>query len=307
MKEEVFTFKDSQGVELFVYKWMPENLEAFKGILQLAHGMAETAARYRRFAEALTKEGYIVYANDHRGHGKTAGTLEKVGYMGEDGFNWMVKDLYELNCLIKNENENLPVFLMGHSMGSFLTQSFIYRYGNQLSGAILSGTAGKMGPIINLATWIAKREVKKQGAEAKSLKLNNLSFGGYNKCFKPARTEFDWLSRDEKEVDKYIADPYCGGIFSAGYFYDLLKGLKENHKIENMNKIPKELPIYLFSGEKDPVGSNTKTVSQLINTYKSLGIKDVSYKFYKDGRHEMLNELNRDEVTRDIIDWLKTH
>lgn len=307
MREEIFTFKDSQGVELFVYKWLPETLELSKGVVQLAHGMAETAERYRRFAEALTQEGYIVYANDHRGHGKTAKTLEKVGFMGRDGFNWMVKDLYELNCLIRNENSSVPVYLMGHSMGSFLTQSFIYQYGEQLNGAILSGTAGKMGPIINLATWIAKREVKKYGEEAQSTKLNRLSFGGYNKSFKPVRTEFDWLSRDEKEVDKYIEDPFCGGIFSAGYFYDLLKGLKETHKWENMDKIPKELPIYVFSGEKDPVGSNTKTVIQLINTYKTLGIKDVSYKFYKDGRHEMLNELNKAEVTKDVIDWLKVH
>jgi alpha-beta hydrolase superfamily lysophospholipase len=303
MKKQEFTFKDKDGVEIFVYKWQGDEGKNIKGVIQIAHGMAEHALRYERFAEKLTNQGYIVYANDHRGHGKTAGSVENVGYCGEDGFNWMVEDLYELNNIIKSENKGLPVILLGHSMGSFLSQSYIEKYGDTIDGVILSGTAGKQGFLTAMGEKIAKKEVKKVGAKTKSEKMNNLSFGSYNNSFKPTRTDFDWLSRDEKEVDKYIADPYCGAIFSAGFFVDLLGGLKDMHKVGNMAKIPKNLPILFIAGEKDPVGKNNKTIRWLIDQYKNLGINNVKYNFYKDARHEVLNETNRDEVVSDILDW----
>lgn len=307
MKKENFTFKDEEGVEIYTYRWLPEEGDT-KAVVQISHGMAETAARYERFAEGLTKSGYAVYCNDHRGHGKTAGSVEKLGYLADsDGFNWLVKDMHELTEIIKKENPSLPVFIFGHSMGSFLTQKYISNYGNEIKGAILSGTNGKGGIIVDIGLLIAKNECKKIGRKSKSEKLNKMSFGSYNNSFKPTRTEFDWLSRDEKEVDKYIKDEYCGTVFTAGFFYDFLTGLKDIHKKETMTKIPKELPIYIFSGEKDPVGKNSKGVMQLIGMYKKLNIKNVDYKIYKDGRHEMLNELNRDEVIKNTIEWLDTH
>ena len=307
MIEKNFTFKDSDEVEIFVYKWEPEEESIPKGVIQISHGMAEHAARYARFAERLTAAGYIVYANDHRGHGKTAGKIENVGYCGEDGFNWMVKDMKELTSIIKGENLGLPVFLFGHSMGSMLSQIYIALYGSELNGAILSGTSGKQGFILNLGIFMAKRQVVKIGVKTPSETMNKMTFASYNKEFIPARTAFDWLSRDEKEVDKYINDKLCGGVFSAGFFYDFLRGLKEMHRVEIMEKIPKSLPVYFTSGEKDPVGKNCKTIVSLIEEYKKLGIKDVSYKFYKDGRHEMLNEINRDEVMEDVINWISIH
>lgn len=301
-----FTFNDGEGIEIFVYKWSPEK-GSIKGVVQISHGMAETAARYERFAEALTNDGYIVYANDHRGHGRTAKDVENVGYLGEDGFNWMIRDMKQLNDIIKSENPSLPVFLFGHSMGSFLSQMYISLYGDTLKGVILSGTSGKQGLLLDIGIKMAEGEVKKLGAMAKSPKLNKLSFGSYNNKFKPNRTAFDWLSRDIKEVDKYVKNPFCGGIFSAGFFRDFLRGLKEIHRTENMVKIPKGLPIYIFSGEMDPVGNSCKTLYPLIRAYKKLGIIDVDYKFYMGGRHEMLNEINRDEVTNDAIRWLDSH
>lgn len=307
MKCKEFTFKDEEGIEIFVYKWLPEGVINVKGAVQISHGMAETAARYERFAEDLTKAGYIVYANDHRGHGRTAGSVENVGYCGQDGFNWMVKDMRRLNSIISDENPDIPIFLLGHSMGSMLSQTYIENYGDTINGVILSGTSGKMGILLDIGIVIAKREMKRIGPRGKSTLLNNMTFGSYNKEFKPNRTDFDWLNRDNSEVDKYINDPYCGGVFSAGFFYDFLRGLKEMHKIEQLRKIPKDLPIYLFSGEKDPVGKDCRSVKQLIDTYKKEQIKDVSYKFYKDGRHEMLNEINRDEVITDTIKWLDSH
>jgi alpha-beta hydrolase superfamily lysophospholipase len=307
MKNETFTFNDDQGIEIFVYKWLPEDDVKVKGVVQISHGMAEAAARYERTANALTASGYIVYANDHRGHGKTAGKVENVGYCGEDGFNWMVKDMYSLNGIIRRENPGLLVFLLGHSMGSFLSQSYISIYGDTIDGVILSGTSGRQGPILGIGTMLAKLEMKRVGPKTSSNMLNKMSFGSYNKQFKPCRTDFDWLNRDEVAVDLYINDPYCGGVFSTGFFYDLTKGLRDIHKKETMERIPKDLPVYLFSGEKDPVGNCCKTVRSLIDDYKTLGIVDVSYKFYKDGRHEMLNELNRDEVIADVINWLDRH
>lgn len=306
MIEETLKFKASDEQEIFAYNWRPEN--EVKGIVQIAHGMAEASYRYKKFAKELVDEDYIVYANDHRGHGNTAASIEEVGYIGSDGFNRMVKDMKEFTDFIRDkEGEDLPLFLFGHSMGSFLSQRYISLYGNSIQGVILSGTSGNQGPIINIGIRIAEKEVAKEGPKAKSPRLNDLSFGNYNKKFEPTRTDFDWLSRDEKEVDKYIEDPYCGGIFTTSFYYDFFRGLKENFKRNNLEKIPKNLPIYIFAGDKDPVGNMGKGVLKLVRTYKKLGIKDLEYKLYKDGRHEMLNEINRDEVIENVIEWLDRH
>lgn len=307
MKKENFTFKDSGGVEIFVYKWLPDDINCAKAVVQIVHGLAEHAGRYEAFAEFLASSGYIVYANDHRGHGKTAGSIENLGYAGEDGFNWMVKDLDELHDIIKNENQNLPVFMFGHSMGSMMAQMYMSLCGNKLKGVILSGTMGRQGVKLNLGIMIANNEIKKKDSRAQSEKLQKMTFGHYNDSFKPVRTEFDWLSRDTQEVDKYINDPLCGFASTASFYYYFFKGIKEIHKKEIMKNIPKDLPIYIMNGEMDPVGGNCKTVKSLIKDYERLGIKDVSYKFYKGGRHEMLNEVNKVEVMKDILNWLESH
>ena len=304
---ENFKFKDKGDLEIFVYKWLPDVNVQVKGVVQIAHGMAETAARYENFASALTNDGFIVYANDHRGHGKTAGEVQKLGELGEDGFNAMVENMHELNEKIKEENPNLPIFLFGHSMGSFLTQRYICLYGSGLKGAIISGSCGKQGIIIDIARLIAKREIKKIGRSGKSNKLDKLFFGSYNNSFKPNRTASDWLSRDNKQVDKYIDDPFCGTVFTAGFFYDFLGGIKSIADDKEIKNVPKDLPIYIFSGDKDPVGKNGKGVLKLVKTYKEHGIKDLTHKLYKNGRHEMLNETNKEEVIVDVIRWLKAH
>jgi len=307
MISEKFTFKDKSDLEIFVYKWLPNGSIEVKGVVQIAHGMAESAARYEEFASGLTNDGFIVYANDHRGHGKTAGKIERLGDLGEDGFNSMVENIHELNERIKEENMNLPVFLFGHSMGSFLTQRYICLYGSELKGAILTGTCGKQGIIIDIARMLAKGEVKKIGRCSKSNKLAKLIFGSYNNSFKKNRTDFDWLSRDDKEVAKYIDDPFCGTVFTAGFFSDFLGGLKNIADRKEIKNITRDLPIYIFAGDKDPVGKNGKGALKLVKTYKELGIKDLTYKLYKDGRHEMLHETNKEEVIKDVIQWLNLH
>lgn len=301
-------FKSEEGTKIFVYVWKPDEDVKVKGVVQLAHGMAETAKRYERFAEVLVKEGFVVYANDHRGHGKTAGSLKELGYLADkDGFEWLVEDIHQLSGIIKQEYPDLPLFLLGHSMGSFAVQRYIMLYGDDLKGAILSGSNGKQGVMLSVATLLAGKEVKRHGRKAASGKMNQMFFGSYNDKFKPNRTDFDWLSRDKEEVDKYVEDPFCGTVFTGGFFYDFTSGLKNVEDKANLNLIPKNLPIYIFSGDKDPVGKYGKGVTRLYNTYKKYGIKDVTLKLYPGGRHEMLNEINRDEVMKDAVEWINHH
>ena len=302
-----FTFKDKGDLEIFVYKWLPDENVQVKGVVQIAHGMAETADRYEGFARTLTNDGFIVYANDHRGHGKTAGEIDKLGDLGEDGFNSMVENMHGLNEIIKAENMSLPIYLLGHSMGSFLTQRYICLYGNELNGVMMTGTCGKHGIIIDIGRLIAKVEIKRIGRSAKSILLNKLMFGRNNNSFKTSRTAFDWLSRDNKEVDTFIDDPFCGTIFTAGFFCDFLGGLKGIESEDEIKSVSKDLPIYIFAGDKDPVGKNGMGVLRLVKTYKKHGIKDLVYKMYKDGRHEMLHESNKEEVFMDVVKWLNTH
>jgi alpha-beta hydrolase superfamily lysophospholipase len=308
MKRDTFTFKASDGTQIFTYRWAPDNASTIKGAVQVAHGMAEHAGRYERFAEALTQAGYAVYANDHRGHGKTAGSQENVGYLAdENGWEKVVDDMHILTGIIKKECPRKPDFLFGHSMGSFLSRHYSMLYGHEFSGLVLSGTGGDPGAIGKIGLFIAKIDAMINGKKAKSEIMNKLSFGTFNGAFKPNRTDYDWLSRDNAEVDKYINDPWCGAIFTAGFFCDMLGGISYINKKENISKIPKNLPIYIFSGAKDPVGANTKGVMQVYNSFKKAGIVAVDIKFYEDGRHEMLNEIIRDEVFGDVIAWLNKH
>ena len=300
-----FKFTAMDGVIINVHKWGLEEGQAIKGVVQISHGMAEWAYRYDYFAKALNREGYIVYANDHRGHGLTAPSMEDVGYISDnDGFFDKVEDMRELNQLIREEHPSLPVVLFGHSMGSFLSQRYIQLYGSDLVGVILSGSNGKQGPIINLGIALAYLEMKFKGRRHRSRLLDKLSFGSYNRAFPDNRTKFDWLSRDEKQVDRYIEDPYCGGIFTSSFFYDFLRGLKMITRRKNLEAVPKNLPIYIFSGSMDPVGGFGKGVEKLKEMYETHGLKEVSLVLYPEGRHEMLNEINRDEVIEDIVRWL---
>lgn len=304
MECKKFYFKGQENLDIHVYKWKSESIEP-KAIVQIAHGMSETAIRYKEFAQKLTENGYIVYINDHRGHGLTAKTKDNVGYLAQkDGFTCLVEDMNTLTNIIKEENPDLPIYLFGHSMGSFASQRYIMEYGNNLAGLILSGSNGRHGRILKIGELIANSEIKRYGRKYRSKQLDSLIFGGNNRRFKPAKTDFDWLSRDEKEVQKYIDDPFCGILFTCGFFYDFIKGLQEIEDKDNLKKVPIDLPIYIMSGDKDPVGKNGKGVLRLRDRYVSLGVKNVSFKLYKGGRHEMLNEINKEEVMNDIISWL---
>ena len=307
MKSTTFTYKDQDGIEIFVYKWAPDS-ESLKAAVQISHGLAEHAARYERLAEALTSAGYICYADDHRGHGKTAGNLENTGYLGPGGWESTVMAQKILTDLIKKEHPNLSVFFLGHSWGSLMAQDYIQQWGNELKGVILSGTNGYMDEtLLKVGKTITEKEIKKSGPMKRNEKLDQLTFGTFNKPYEPAPTKFQWLSRDQDEVDKYVEDPYCGFISTSSLFNELISGLIKIWKEENERKIPLELPIFLISGSDDPSNEMTKNLLVLIERYKNYGIKDLTYKIYEGARHEVFNEINRDEVFNDVINWLNTH
>ncbi|AQS53513.1 2-succinyl-6-hydroxy-2,4-cyclohexadiene-1-carboxylate synthase [Jeotgalibaca dankookensis] len=300
-----FTFISRDGTEIVVYKWLPKKDIKVKGIVQISHGMAETARRYHRFAKELNANGFIVYANDHRGHGQSAESIKNLGYLGaEDGFRLLVEDIARLSDLIKETYPDLPVYMFSHSMGSFAAQRFIMDYPNKIEGLILSGSNGRQGALLGVGKGLAKLESSVRGKKAKSKLLDKLIFGTYNKKFEPKRTGSEWLTRDKDELDKYIENPYCGGVFPASFFYYFIDTLQYIEDENNFKKIPKQLPILIISGDQDPVGDFGKGVKKLYKRYEEVGVKDLSTKLYEGARHELLNEINRDEVTADIVEWL---
>ncbi len=296
-----FTFTDRDGFEIFVRKWAPPAGTGLKAAVQVADGASEHSLRYERFAKCLAEAGYVVYADDHRGHGMTAGTLEKAGDAGSDGWNGMVAGLHQLTGIIKEQNPGLPVFFFGHSMGSMLGQTYAEHWGDELKGLVLSGTSGFFP---NHDAIIAAVEAEPQD-QPSALFIG--MFAGFAQPFAPIKTGFEWLSRDEAEVQKYVDDPWCGFPFKSSLVVDFMRGLRDTWRPENEARIPVTLPIYVVSGEEDPVGGNTQAVSVLLERYGKLGIQDLTHKFYECARHEILNETCRDEVQQDLLDWFDAH
>ena len=303
MQATTFDFERPDGIVLFVYRWLPNG--SAKAVVQIAHGWGEHVGRYARVAEALCQEGYAVYANDHRGHGRTARTPAELGFFAErDGWNHCVGDLWQLHQYIAASHRGTPIVMLGHSMGSFMTQQFISEHGDALAGAVLSGSNGAPPASTRVGLLLARLERLRLGQRGNSPLMKRLVFGAFNKPFEPARTPFDWLSRDSDEVDRYIADPLCGGFVSTVQLYiDILSALPDVTQPSRRARIPKELPIYVFGGTRDPVGSN---IEQLLEAYRTAGIGNLQHHFYRNGRHESLNEVNRDEVTRHLIRWLNS-
>ena len=299
IREFVFSSHTNE-CEIFTRWYLPEGEP--KAILQLAHGMAEHIDRYDDFARFLAGHGILFAANDHAGHGRSLKDVNHKGYFAaEDGWTALTEDLREVRARVCKEYPKIPYILMGHSMGSFLVRTYAARYPTEMNALILSGTAGK-NPVLGIAKMIASREIKKRGAMAKSTLLNNLAFGAYNKQFRPNRTEFDWLSRDNAQVDAYVADTLCGFVFSTAGFRDLFSGLGEVSEPDWASKVP-YVPILMFSGDRDPVGSNGKGVRAVAKSLMDTG-HEVELKLYPGGRHEMLNELNREEVYRDLLTFI---
>jgi len=304
MKATHFNLTAKDGLPLFVRKWVDES-KATKAILQIAHGMGEHSARYDDFAGFMAKNGFVVYANDHRGHGETARTDSELGFFDEqDGWNKVVEDVYLLSLESKKTDPGLPLFLLGHSMGSFIARDLISKYSADYQGVVLSGTTGDPGAIAVVGTLIGKLLAALQGKTHKNKFLHNTAFGKFNAPFKPNRTDFDWLSRDEQVVDKYAADPKCGMTMSIGFILDLTGGISYINSPEAFNGTGIDLPILMISGQEDPVSEGGKGVKEVYEKYITRGVKDLEIKLYDQCRHEILNELNKEEVYEDVLNWM---
>jgi alpha-beta hydrolase superfamily lysophospholipase len=298
MQAAKFLLDREDGAKIQVYRWAPEAPP--RAIVQIAHGLCEHAGRYARLAEALTGAGCLVYASDHRGHGPSAAP-DDLGYFAEsDGWRKALDDLWAVNRRAAIDLPGGKIVLFGHSMGSIMGQQFIAEHGDALAGVALSGSNGPPPAILPLGRILARLERMRLGGRGRSALLLQLIFGQYNKPFRPARTEFDWLSRDAAEVDKYIGDPLCGFPFTVQLAVDLLDALAPIASAKTVARAPKNLPIYVLSGARDPVGAN---IQGLITAYRLAGLS-VTAKIYPEARHEMLNELNRDEVVTDFLAWI---
>ncbi|WP_073266231.1 alpha/beta hydrolase [Phytopseudomonas punonensis] len=302
MQHRSFWLDSSDGVPLYANHWCPAHEP--KAVVMLAHGMAEHSGRYARFAEALVAAGFEFYAIDQRGHGQTAqhGLLGQ--FADENGWGHVVGDLSTLNHHIRHQRPHTPIFLLGHSMGSFIAIAYLMHHSSSVQGAILGGSNYGRLSAYQAAALVARFERWRQGATGRSALIEWLSFGTFNKAFKPVRTPFDWLSRDSEEVDRYIADPLCGFRCTNGLWLDLLHGLQQITPQAALKQIAPQLPILIIGGDSDPV-SQGNGLQRLANALAQAGHTRTTLKCYSQARHELLNELNRDEVTRDLIDWLE--
>ncbi len=290
---------------IYVREWLPDTTPI--GVIQICHGVAEHISRYDQFARFLAEHGFVVAGNDHLGHGKSVADVKKQGYFGEHGgWELVVGDIRKLYERLREQYFSLPIFLFGHSMGSFLARTYIIRYHDGPEGVILCGTGQQSSLLLATGLATANTVIRRYGAQHKSQLLNDMSFMGYNSHFKPNRTEFDWLTRSEAVVDAYIADPDCGYVSSAGLLRDMMTGIKYISSPKNLHRMNKDLPVYFISGDDDPVGEYGKGVLRAYNSFLKAGLSDVMLKLYHGARHEILNETNRDEVFADVLSWLET-
>lgn len=278
-----FSFDGADGAKVFCYRWASD--APVRGVLQIAHGMGEHALRYLEPLTPIIESGIVVYANDHRGHGRTAPNKDALGDFGPGGFATLADDMAILSRLIRKENPGKKIILLGHSMGSFALQVYLLDHSKLIDAAILSGSAA--GDL--MAAGLGSRP-----------SLDNIGAGG---DVKP-RTPFDWLSRDDSEVDKYIADPLCGFTAKDASRNSMFAAMARAANPGEMKSIRGDLPMYVFAGDKDPINGNLEWLKPLAERYRGAGVKQVDERYYTDGRHEMLNETNRAEVVADLARWI---
>jgi alpha-beta hydrolase superfamily lysophospholipase len=274
----------SAGLTVAAYRWDPQG--APRAIVQITHGMGEHALRYAGLAAALNSRGMVVVAQDQRGHGATAGSEEELGQLGAQGWAELINDIDRLRSKARAEYPGIPLVLLGHSMGSFAVQQYLLDHSRDVSAAVLTGTAllDLLEPALNLDEPI--------------------DLAVFNAAFQPARTDYDWLSRDEAQVDKYVSDPRCGFGIDAAAARAMFTAARELADPDRVATMRSDLPIYIASGELDPVGGQLALVHALVDRYTAAGLTDVTLKTYPQARHEIFNETNRDEVVDDLVTWL---
>ena len=301
---EEFSFPSNNGKNsIHCLKCLPDGEP--RGVVQIEHGIAEHIDRYRDFMAFLAGNGFVAVGDDHLGHGKTISAPSEQGFFAEDnGWQIVVADMDRLHDLMTEQYPGLPYVIFGHSMGSFLARTYLIEHPDKYDAAIISGTGQQSPLLVNSGYAMAKFFVKKDGPHAIGTKLNDIAFGSYNKGFDSVRTAFDWLSRDPAVVDKYIADPLCGFVATVSLFRDMMGGIKFIGDQKNIDRMNKDKPVYFMSGAADPVGDNGKGVEKAYKAFCKAGLRDVMIRLYPEGRHEMLNEINKAQVCQDILNWL---
>lgn len=308
MKKSIFGFRSSdKKTQIHAVKWEPEQ-EEIQGILQISHGMVEYVERYEAFAEYLTDQGFLVVGNDHLGHGASVTSQELWGYFApENGSDLVVSDLHQLRTKIQEEYPKQPYFMLGHSMGSFLLRKYLSKYGDGLSGAVIMGTGTQNNITVKKGKALCKCIALFRGWNYRSQLVDKMVFAANNKRFAGEDASGSWLTKDAEIVNAYMSDPRCTFQFTLNGFYNLFDTIHYINKPQNIRVIPKELPLLFVSGEDDPVGAYGAGVKKAYETYIHAGIKDIDIKLYPSDRHEILNELDRESVYRDIYGWLQNH
>jgi alpha-beta hydrolase superfamily lysophospholipase len=282
-----FSCRSADGTQLVGYRWAPQDDQTSAGVVVLVHGMGEHVRRYDHVADALTYQGFVVYGHDHRGHGSSLAAADEPGHLGHNGWWALVDDLNLVVAHARSDHPDLPVLMVAHSMGSFAAQQFLLDHGSSVDAVALTGTAAVdlLEPALDLS--------------------GDLELSAFNAAFHPARTDFDWLSRDESIVDAYIADPLCGFGLDTASLKDMFAGARRLADPTQVARVPSDLPLYVAVGSKDPVNAGLTLLWALVNRYRAAGLDDVTVRVYDEGRHEILNEINRAEVIDDLVQWLR--
>jgi alpha-beta hydrolase superfamily lysophospholipase len=306
VRSEPFRLRSGDGLELFVHHWAPD-IEPARATVQIAHGMGEHSGRYERLATQLCAAGFAVYAPDTRGHGLSLFGPDQLGHLADDdGWNKAVDDVDRVAKRIAADRAGVRHALIGHSLGSLLAIDSLTRGRTAPDAVVLSGTSGPPGRAIWLALAVARFERLRLGVRGQSALLQRMLFGQFNRAFEPGETAFDWLSRDRLEVAKYVADPLCGFVLSVGGICDLSVALGRMFTPSALAGVPRDVPVLLLSGANDPVHDSLRGFRALASALRDAGVTRLTERIHPEGRHEMFNETNRDEVTRDLLDWLES-
>ena len=303
-KKEFFYPSASGDTQIHALVYLPKN--EIRAIVQIAHGMVEYIERYEEFADFLTSKGLLVTGNDHLGHGSSVTHKNRWGYFCEkNGNHVLLQDMYQLMTYTKKEYPGIPYFLLGHSMGSFYGRQFICEYGEHLHGAIIMGTG--FPPLLTLKAglFLCRFLAYNKGWEYRSSFVDHIAFGSYNKYFSPSETPKDWLTKDRKKVEEYLKEPRCNFTFTLNAYYNMFLGISRLHQKTFLKKAPSALPLLFVSGKEDPVGDFSKSVLSSVKSLRSIGMTNIITILYKNDRHEILNETDRDTVYLDILTWIE--
>ncbi len=305
MKKEEFYFESRDNISrIHAVRYLPDDGNV-KGVVQIVHGMAEYAERYEEFAAYLTDRGYVVTGEDHLGHGKSVGENGFGYFCLQDPATVVVRDVHRLKKMTEQIYPSVPYIILGHSMGSFILRNYLCRYGTGIEGAIIMGTGMQPAALVGAARILTALIRAFFGDKHISRLLDKMAFGSYNKRFAPARTQKDWLSKDEQKVDEYIADPLCGFTFTVNGFRTLFELIYRIGKTENLQNIPGRLPVLVVSGSEDPVGEYGDGVRRTVTSMKAAGLECLTCKMYSGDRHELLNETDRMTVMADLVSWME--